>query len=196
MKRVLFSFGFPVILLFAFSHITKQTPNFLMCSGEPYMIMDTSPVKVQLEKTTMKDMFVLCIADTVKTDEAMKEVFSKDYGELMKSVQLNKLQPLKFMAWYYTTQAPWIMDVAVETNQPPAQLSGRVQLRTHTGGEVLIAHMWGAYDEVGQAYAQIEKWMKENNREAKAAPFEVYLNDPSTVKDPSEIRTDVYQPIK
>jgi effector-binding domain-containing protein len=38
--------------------------------------------------------------------------------------------------------------------------------------------------------------MNENNRKAKSAPFEVYINDPAMVKDPSEIQTDVYQPLE
>jgi effector-binding domain-containing protein len=38
--------------------------------------------------------------------------------------------------------------------------------------------------------------MKDNNRKEKGKPFEVYLNDPSAVKSPNEIRTDVYQPVE
>jgi len=193
---MLFSFGLPVIILFAFIAMAKQNWNSSVGSKENYMIKDTSPVNVQLEKTTVKDMSVLFIADTAKTDEAIKEIFEKDYGELMQFIQQNKLQPLKFMAWHYTTQAPWALDVAIETNQLPAQLSGRIQSRTQTGGEMLIAHVRGAYDQLGQAYAQIEKWMKENNQKAKTTPFEIYINNPFTVKDPSEIRTDIYQPIE
>ncbi|MGZ8518270.1 MAG: GyrI-like domain-containing protein, partial [Chitinophagaceae bacterium] len=64
------------------------------------------------------------------------------------------------------------------------------------GGDVLIAHTWGPYDQVGQAYLKIENWLKENNRKPKGNPFEVYLNDPAAVKSPSEIRTDVYQPLE
>ena len=60
----------------------------------------------------------------------------------------------------------------------------------------MIAHILGPYDQVGQAYTAIGKWMNENHREAKSAPFEVYINDPASVKDPSEIETDVYQPLQ
>ena len=73
---------------------------------------------------------------------------------------------------------------------------GRLHAKILAGGEVLIAHMWGPYDKVGEAYLAIEKWLKENNRKAKSPPFEVYINDPALVKDPSEIQTDVYQPIE
>jgi len=56
--------------------------------------------------------------------------------------------------------------------------------------------MQGPYTQLGEAYNQIESWLKQNNRMARGNPFEIYLNDPSTVKDPSEIKTDIYQPLQ
>lgn len=88
------------------------------------------------------------------------------------------------------------MDIAVEVNELPGKPSGRIKSQIQAGGEVLIAHRWGPYNVAGRAYAAIENWLKKNDRKAKDVPFEVYLNDPGTVKDPSEIRTDVYQPVE
>lgn len=158
------------------------------------MVQDTIvPVKVELEKTTCKDMKVLFIKDTATTTEAIQEIIGKGYTELMQYITDNQLKPEKFMAWYYAMQPPWPMDIAVETDKLPAELKGRIQSRIQPGGEVVIAHVWGPYDQVGTAYTAIAEWMKKNNRKAKAAPFEVYLNDPFAVKSPMEIRTDVYQ---
>lgn len=185
---VLFSFGMPA-----------KRAEVLSCPDAKtnINIRDTIiPVKVQLEKTSFKDMSVLFINDTAVTTEAIKDVLGKGYGELMQFIHQNKLQPQKFMAWYYSMQPPWPMDVAVETVSAPPKLSGRVQSRILKGGDVLIAHMWGPYDQVSNAYVKIENWLKENKRKAKGTPFEVYLNDPSAVKSPSEIRTDIYQPIE
>ncbi|MES1217569.1 MAG: GyrI-like domain-containing protein [Bacteroidota bacterium] len=162
-----------------------------------FMIQDTLiPAKVQLEKTNFKDMSVLFITDTAATTETIKDILGKGYRELLQFIQQNKLQPLKFMGWYYSTQPPWPVDIAVETVNMPEQLSGRIRSRILKGGEVLIAHVWGSYDEVGQGYAKIQTWLKENKRKAKGSPFEVYINDPSVVKDPSEIQTDIYQPLE
>lgn len=154
------------------------------------------PVKVKLEKASFSDMNILYIADTASTTEVIKDVLGKGYGELMQFISANKLQPRKFLAWYYAIQPPWPIDVAVETNRIPTQFNGRVKSRMLPGGEVIIAHMWGPYDQVGQAYEQIQKWLKENSRKAKGSPFEVYINDPNMVKNPAEIQTDVYQPLK
>lgn len=161
------------------------------------MAQDTlTPVKVELEKTSFKDMPVLFIKDTASTTEAVKDVLGRGYGELAQFIQSNHLMPAKFMAWYYAIQPPWPIDIAVETDRLPEHLSGRIQSRILPSSEVVIAHVWGPYDQVSQAYIEIEKWMKEYKRKAKGAPFEVYLNDPATVKSPSEIRTDVYQPLE
>jgi effector-binding domain-containing protein len=114
----------------------------------------------------------------------------------MKFTKESGLKPEKFLAWYHSVQPPWVMDIAVETDKLPQELAGRIQSRMEKGGEVLIAHMQGPYSELGQAYTQIHNWLKQNNRMPKGHPFEVYLNDPFTVKDPSEIQTDIYQPLQ
>ena len=81
------------------------------------------------------------ITDTALTTPDIKEVLGKGYGEIMQLVQQKQLQPLKFMATYYTMQPPWTMDIAVAVNKLPEKMSGRVHAKILTGGEVLIAHM-------------------------------------------------------
>jgi len=155
-----------------------------------------APVKIKLEKSSFGDMFILFIPDTAKQMQDIGPIFSKGYSELMKYAKEGQLQPKKFLAWYYSRQPPWIMDIAVETDKLPSELKGRIKSRIEKGGELLIAHMWGPYSELGKAYTQIENWLKQNNRTARSDPFEVYLNDPLSVKDPSEIQTDIYQPLR
>jgi effector-binding domain-containing protein len=157
---------------------------------------DTVPVKIQLEGTSFNDMSILFISDTARQTQEIGSIFNKDYGELMKFIRENQLTLKKFLAFYYSAQSPWIVDIAVETDKLPSTLKGRIQSRIEKGGEVLIAHMWGPYSELSQAYSQIRNWLNKNNRMAKGYPFEVYINDPFTVKDPSEIQTDIYQPLQ
>lgn len=154
------------------------------------------PVKIKLEKSSFNDMFILFVTDTAQQTPDIGPKFSKGYSELMKCTQEGQLHPKKFLAWYYSKQPPWIMDVAVETDRLPSELKGRIKSRIEKGGELLIAHVWGPYSELGQAYIQIENWLKQNKRTARGNPFEVYLNDPVSVKNPSEIQTDIYQPLQ
>ena len=109
-----------------------------------FLQQDTiAPVKIQLEKTSFKDLSILFISDTADQMKDMGSILSKGYGELIKYARENQLKLRKMMAWYYSVQAPWKMDIAIETDKLPAELNGRVRSRVEKGGEVLIAHMWG-----------------------------------------------------
>ena len=153
------------------------------------------PVKIELEKTNFRDMRVLYIKDKAPTTEAIKDILAKGYDELMKYVKGHGLKTTKFMAWYNSMKPPWDIEVAIETESLNAQLSGRILSRIVTGGEVVIAHMRGPYDQVGHAYEMIQNWLKENNHKARGNPFEVYIYDPAKVKTAAEIQTEIYQPI-
>lgn len=185
-----------LLWLFIICISSDQRPGAISLLPIKHWVNDTIPVKITLDKTAFNDMNILFITDTAATTDGIKDVLGKAYGEIMQFVQQNQLQPLKFMAWYGSVRPPWIMNVAVEVNKIPEAVNGRIHSKVQPGGEVLIAHILGPYDQVGQAYSAIGKWMNENARKAKSAPFEVYINDPATVKDPSEIQTDVYQPLE
>jgi effector-binding domain-containing protein len=194
MKMIRFSTYIGSILLLVISYLPIAGVQAAMAANYP--AKDTPAIKITIEKTVFNDMNLLFISDTAATTPAVKDVLGKGYGELMQLVSKNQLQPTNFMAWYYAAQPPWPMDIAVEVNRMPENLEGRIRARKQPGGEVLIAHMRGPYDQVGQAYQSIAQWLKENKRQARSAPFEIYKNDPAMVKDPSEIQTDVYQPLK
>lgn len=193
MKPVLFS----AVVITSLNLFTTFSPGNIF-SFYPQktnsMIHDT--VRIELEATRFSDLPVLFIHDTAPATENLKNKLGNDFGELMQFAMTHKLYPQKFMAWYYSAQPPWMMDVAIQVTKLPEQLDGRIQSRTQPGGEVLIAHTWGPYDEVGKAYEQIKQWLVKHNRAAKGNPFEVYVNDPAAVSHPSEIHTDVYQPLE
>jgi effector-binding domain-containing protein len=154
------------------------------------------PVTINMELTKSTDLQVLYIRDTAATTDAIGKTLGTDYGELMRFFQRNKLRPNRFMAWYITMGPPWVMDAGVETDRIPESLEGRIQSRVIAAGDVLVAHMWGPYDQVGKAYTRIQDWLRDNKRSAKSGPYEVYLNDPASVKSPAELRTDICQPLQ
>jgi len=165
-------------------------------SSAPTCCDTVIPVHVVLEQQTVGDMNVLFIRDTAYTTEAMSGIFGRDYGELMGAIQAGHLQARRFMAWHDATQAPWPMEVAVETDRLPVGSPGRIRSRIEPGGAMVVAHVTGPYDQVGQAYERIESWLRENSRKKRGRAYEVYVNDPSSVRSPAELRTDVCQPIE
>jgi effector-binding domain-containing protein len=193
MKRLLF--GIVLYSVFIVCTSLSSQLSFFEPVLAKKILKDTS-VKIEIEQTAITDMKILFITDTAITTSNIKDVWGKGYEEIMLFIHQNGLEPKKFLAWYKTYQQPWLMDVAAEVNEIPQELSGRIHSKVIPGGEVVIAHMWGPYNQVGKAYSAIEQWLKTNNRKAKSAPFEVYVNDPNTVKSPAEIQTDIYQPIE
>lgn len=145
------------------------------------------------EKINLTPMQVLFIHDTAVSAADISRLLSKGYGELFAFINQQRLQPAKIMAFYHSSQPPFVTDAAVEVNRVPDKLAGRIKSKTIEGGNALVVHYQGAYEQIGVVYAVINNWLTKNNKKAVEAPFEVYLNDPVTVKDPKLLRTDVYQ---
>lgn len=141
-------------------------------------------------------MHLLIITDTAASVAEISPLFKKDYEELFAFIGKNTLIADKVLAFYHSYGPQFSMDVAVEVNRIPQQLSGRIKTKYLAGGNAVIARYQGPYEQVTKAYASITKWLKEHGKKPKDKPFEVYLNDPSAVTDPFELRTDVYQFIK
>lgn len=54
----------------------------------------------------------------------------------------------------------------------------------------------GGYSQIGDAYANVMKWIEENNYEICGAPFDVYIKGPQQTSAPDDFITEVYFPVK
>jgi effector-binding domain-containing protein len=54
----------------------------------------------------------------------------------------------------------------------------------------------GSYETMGPVYAKIQEYIATNKLKPTGITWEVYLTDPSTVKDPAENRTMIYFPVE
>jgi effector-binding domain-containing protein len=70
----------------------------------------------------------------------------------------------------------------------------QVALEEIPGGRVATTMHVGPYEEVGEAYTALQKWMADNGCRPAGAPREVYLNEPGEVPG-SELLTEVDWPI-
>jgi effector-binding domain-containing protein len=147
---------------------------------------------ITLEKAILKPMNILFVTDSSKIAELGK-AFEKGYGELFAFAGANRLQPGKVMAFYHSYTDPVSVEIAIEVDKIPGRLTGRIQSKILSGGEAVIAHYTGPYEQMEIPYNAIMKWLKDNNKQARGLPFESYLNDPATVKDKYELKTDIYQ---
>jgi effector-binding domain-containing protein len=81
--------------------------------------------------------------------------------------------------------------------------SGQVAAGELPGGAAVTTWHIGSHDGLGEAYARLDAWLKEHDREAEGAVWEVYTwidpvlePDPVAWPAPSEWRTQLVQPIK
>jgi AraC family transcriptional regulator len=74
---------------------------------------------------------------------------------------------------------------------------GEIEAGTLPGGPVAAAVHGGAYDQLSETYAAIERWIEANGFRIHAtqAPWESYVTDPADHPDPADWRTHVYWPL-
>lgn len=144
-----------------------------------------------LEESMLSPMYILEIRDTASAEDSIGIVLGKDYKELFATINQNGLRPGKAMAFYYSSKPPFILDAAVEVDRFPRQTAGRIKINKTKGGNAVIVHYKGPYEQVGMAYTALNKWLTEFHKAADGSPFEIYLNDPTSERDPFELRTDV-----
>ena len=174
---------------FAFCSIEKKDKCTLISQ-------DTSKLpSLQIEQQVLKTMPILYIADTVNMS-GLNKAFESAYGELFIFLTKNKILPGKVMAFYHNYSDPIAVEAAVEIGNLTDALTGRIKSRIVEGGNAVVVHYTGPYEEMETPYNALTKWLKDNHKKATGLPFEVYINDPSMVKDKYELKTDIYQLIK
>lgn len=149
-----------------------------------------------ISRITMKPLKMIYIVDSTLSVDSFSYKMGKGYGRLFTLVGQQQLKPGKAMAIYHTMTPPWVFDIAVEVDKAPGQLTGGIQFKTIEGGDAIVVHYKGPYEQIEKAYRQIEEWLNNNNKQRAGPPMEAYLNDPAMVKDKNELLTDVYQLIK
>jgi effector-binding domain-containing protein len=149
-----------------------------------------------IERVVMQTMKVVYVVDTAATAESISPKMGKGYGILFSLIGQQQLKPGEVLAIYHNATPPWIFDIAVQVDREPVQLTSGVQFKTIEGGDAIVVHYKGSYDQIHKAYQQMEEWFSKNNKQGAGPWIEVYLNDPAMVKDKNELLTDVYQLIK
>jgi AraC family transcriptional regulator len=72
---------------------------------------------------------------------------------------------------------------------------GDIQAGELPGGPIAVAVHAGAYEQLSDTYAAIERWMEANSYRGVDAPWESYVTDPGDVPDVKDWRTEVYWPL-
>ena len=99
---------------------------------------------------------------------------------------------------YYSadsTEAEVDREVGIPVDEP-IEPAGRVAYTVIPGGLVAATVHSGRYEDVAPAYRALGEWVQEHGHETSGPPREVYLTDPSQVRDPGALRTEILWPIR
>lgn len=89
--------------------------------------------------------------------------------------------------------------IDLETGYPVNEIvppSGLITPGDLPGGEAAATIHTGPYDTLPQAYTALVEWLKDHQREAGEAPWEVYWRGPGDVPNPLEWKTEVILPLQ
>ena len=159
-------------------------------------------VIINFSDTIILKRKVLCMKDSAADMSRVALKLSTIYGiRLQEIIKKNGLkiggQPL---AWYATSKAPFFFEAGIPVDKLPAKLPAGVYSKEIKQDSAIVAHFFGSYNMVYQAYAALSDWMKDHKKKSIAPPFEVYITDPVEKSgkplDPLKIQTDIVFPYK
>ncbi len=177
-------------------------PDFEKGLAQLKQKIESGELKLQEPKMTLEEINTpafqaLSILDTAAVMSEIGPVLQKAYGEMGQLIQQSQLQisgaPL---AWYFTEGAPFVLEAAIPVNKAPATTTGRIKWKSIPAGKAVVVHYYGPYEETQLAYKKIQEWLKANNKKARGASYDVYMDDPMSKKSMYEVRTDIIQPVE
>lgn len=109
------------------------------------------------------------------------------------SAQGGQMAGMPFMRYLNMTDA-FHIEAGIPTVEPLSG-EGDIVSRTLPGGRAATTLYLGPYDGVGAAWDALNAWSAEQDIHVNFGGWDIYENDPTTVADPSELRTRIVQPL-
>ena len=104
------------------------------------------------------------------------------------------------MAWYNTQKAPYYFEAGIPVEKKLGKLPSNIFIKEIGVDSVTVAHFYGPYDLLPDAYDAMKDIMKDRKKKTKGKPYEIYVGDPmdkdGKMKDPYKVQTDVVFPWK
>lgn len=133
----------------------------------------------------------------VKDFNELDAKFAEAYPKIVTYLNAQSLTPTGAPYSRYFRFEPGTA-IDVEVGFPVASViagEGDVKASALPGGMVATTTHLGPYGGIGGAYEALHKWMDAHHKKPAGGPWEIYVNDPSSVP-PEEIRTDIFFPIQ
>jgi len=201
-----------VVLIVGFACCNNNTEEK---KGEAAINKDTTTAPMTAKETVTKRAPIINITDTLSVKRTV--LYMKDSAASADRVGLKLAEILGFklsavikknglkttgqpMAWYNSTKAPYFFEAGIPVDKKPVKKPSNVYIREIGVDSVVVAHFYGPYDLLPQAYDALNDWMKSHKKTKKGKPYEIYAGEPMNkdgkMKDPYKVQTDVVFPWK
>ena len=185
MKTKPFLFMAACLMLFTCISISYAQDTVKTCNHTPMEIKEIDATKALIIRM---DVPMSAIGDKM----------GECYGKLFQYIGANNIAPAgPVFAVYYSWEPEG--NVIFEAGVPVAEASagaGDVTYKEYPVMKAVTTLYSGAYEAMEPVYNQLMKYMEENKLESNGSSWEVYLTDPSMVKNPEDNKTLIYFPLK
>lgn len=152
---------------------------------------------INIADTQVQPMIVLYTMEKAASSNEIGQKLGIAYSDMGDFIKKNNLQMIGApAATYKSQQAPFDFEAWTIVNAAPKKAEGRIKFKKIDGGKAVVAHFFGPYEINYKGYEKLMSYIKEKGLTAIGNSYELYVNDPTTVKDPYEIQTDIYQLVK
>ena len=178
------------------AEIVKPDSVVIRATKEPEAETKRGPV-INIGDTLSLKRMVLTMKDSAATQQRVSMKLADIYGtKLGAFIKKNNLKISGApMAWYKGTTAPYFFEAGLPVDKKPAKLAAGIYLKQIGIDSIVVAHFYGPYDLLPQAYDALKDWLKDHKKTIKGAPYEIYVDDPrdatGKLKDPYKVQTDV-----
>ena len=155
------------------------------------------PPIINITDTVSVKRIVLCMKDSAATFDRISLKLAEIYGfklaAIIKKTKMKTAGPS--MAWYKTQKAPYYFEAGIPVEKKLGKLPSNVFIKEIGSDSVTVAHFYGPYDLLPEAYDALKDIMKDRKKKAKEKIYEIYVGDPmdknGKMIDPYKVQTDV-----
>jgi effector-binding domain-containing protein len=177
-------------------NISEQSKKDSSKTKEPIAETKRAPV-INISDTLSVKRIVLTMKDSAATMQRISIKLAEIYGaKLGTIIKKNNIKMTGApMAWYRGPKAPYFFEAGIPVDKRPSKLPAGVYIKETGVDSVVVAHFYGPYDLIPQAYDALREWLKYHKKTEKGASYEIYIGDPVDLngkpKDPYKVRTDI-----
>lgn len=178
----------------------NNEPPTIKASTKDTPVSTERPPVINITDTVGAKKWVILIKDSAATFDRIALKLGLIYGvKLPPVLKKGKLKPTGApMAWYKTSKAPYFFEAGIAVDKRPTALPKGVLMKELAADSVTIAHFYGPYHLLSQAYDVLKDMQQQKHRKPTSPAYEVYIDDPmekdGKLKDPYRVLTDVIQP--